>query len=158
MSIKRYYNREMRVEDIEKRGGTFIQRQTLEKDCCSSVVEGTLVFGKGESAEILVKNYLFGGKRVMGPAKRTIEGLKGYNKLLDVFEELENDRDYASHATARQWIAGITNLILVAMMVIITVGILRFDIKNLVPELIRLGTMLAVWFIAYYAAIACRRL
>ena len=158
MLLERYCERERRVEDIEKRGGTFIQRGTLEKNIVGDIVEGTLVFNDGDCADVLVKTYTFGGKRVLGPAKRTVDGIKNYNKLLDVFNALEEDKEYASHATRRQWIAGFFNIILYAMVGVMVVDIFRMDFNNLVPELVRLGAMIGVWFVAYYAAIAARRI
>ena len=157
MSLKRYFDKEWRVEDIEKRGGLFIRRALLERSIFGNVVEGTLIFGDGNTADVLVKCYPAGGMSILGPAKRTIEGLQGYNNLIDTFNALEKDKEYAAHATKRQVLAGTFNLILYAMMGVMLIHIVRMDLSRPVQEFMVLGAELAIWFIVYITALVSRR-
>ena len=157
MFMKRYFQRELRVEDIEDRGGAFIKRDTLEKGIVGNVEEGTLYFGEGDCTEILVHAYPAGGTKIIGPARRTKTGYRAYLRLMGVFETLENDPGYSRHATMRQLLAGVFNLLLFVIMISCAVDIIRMDMVNPVPGMIHVSLKLVLFMVVWGIALVSRR-
>lgn len=157
MLKERYFDREWRIEDIEKRGGTFVHKDVLEKNLSGSLCEGTLHYGNGKTADLIVKYRPFGGGRVIGPARKTPAGYKQYLGVMEAFEALEKDQEYALHATKRQLIAAAFNLLMIVFMISGTIDILLMDLSNPLPTAISVGVKFLSFLAAGCVGMFCRK-